>query len=184
MNKININKSNILVFDLDGTLLNTDLANFLSYKQALFDKFKIILPNATSRINAKSLNSFLSTSLNDLELSLVKHHKNAIYFNYIPQTSINKSLFDILLLYYKINKTILLTNATKTRAMKLINFHNLKEYFDHIYFNSSGNKYLNLINFFKLNSDNLIVFEDDIEEIKNAKFTGIKQIYCIRSQND
>lgn len=41
LNKININKSNILVFDLDGTLLNTDLANFLSYKQVYLISLKL-----------------------------------------------------------------------------------------------------------------------------------------------
>ena len=37
---INLNnifvKSNILLFDLDGTLINTNLANFLAYKEACY----------------------------------------------------------------------------------------------------------------------------------------------------
>ena len=35
LNAIKIDIDNILLFDMDGTLINTDYANFLSYKYAI-----------------------------------------------------------------------------------------------------------------------------------------------------
>lgn len=66
---------------------------------------------------------------------------------------------------HKTNRMILLTNVNKNRADELIKFYDLQNYFSYIYYSSSRNKYYNLINNLNLDSNNLIVYDDETIEI-------------------
>lgn len=66
---------------------------------------------------------------------------------------------------HKTNRIILLTNVNKNRADELVKFYDLQNYFSYIYYNSSRNKYCNLINNLNLDPNNLIVYDDETIEI-------------------
>lgn len=66
---------------------------------------------------------------------------------------------------HKTNRIILLTNTNKNRADELVKFYDLQNYFSYIYYNSSRNKYYNLINNLNLDPNNLIVYDDETIEI-------------------
>lgn len=80
-------------------------------------------------------------------------------------TKVNYLLYYLILELHKTNRIILLTNTNKNRADKFIKFYDLQNYFSYIYYNSSRNKYYNLINNLNLDPNNLIVYDDETIEI-------------------
>lgn len=66
---------------------------------------------------------------------------------------------------HKTNRIILLTNTNKNRADELVKFYDLQNYFSYIHYNSSRNKYYNLISNLNLDPNNLIVYDDETIEI-------------------
>lgn len=86
---------------------------------------------------------------------------------------INEKVYKLFLKFHLTNKTILATNANKKRAMELLKFHKISDLFTHVFCNSNGNKYLNLILIFNLNPKLLIAFKNDEKEIKMAIEAGL-----------
>lgn len=115
---INLNnifvKSNILLFDLDGTLINTNLANFLAYKEACYKILGISLSFSPRRFNLIFLEHILKSENIDIKYDIlvkIKSLKDEIYNNFIDQTIVNKNLKRIIINFYKTNKIFLITNA-------------------------------------------------------------------------
>jgi len=70
-----INSKTILLFDLDGTLIDTDKANFLAYKSAIFKIINIEIEDIyKERINRTLIKEILIDTSDELisEIVLVK----------------------------------------------------------------------------------------------------------------
>ena len=176
-----IKADTILFFDLDGTLVNTDFANFLSYKKAIqliTQTDKDISYNPNERFNRSSLKK-LVPNLTVTDYEKIIRQKEDNYQEQLSQTEVNKSVADILAHYFKTNKTVLVTNCREERALMTLNYHNLTDKFSNILFrqiSSNGNrinKYKNAISSLKLSAQRVIVFENEKKEIKDAIQAGI-----------
>lgn len=79
-----------------------------------------------------------------------------------------------------------MTNCLKDRALLILNYYDLTNKFSHLLFSqnlenrNTVNKYKNAINSLGLSTHNIVVFENDITEINNAKSVGILTNNIIR----
>ena len=169
-----ISSSNILLFDLDGTLLETDLANFYSYKKACYEVLGITLFLPYTRFDYRFLKDFLKQfNIDDTLMLRIKVLKDLYYKDFIFLTKINEYIKNVLVGAFKTNKTILVTNANKNRVSMLLDHHSLSCYFSHIFINKKQNKFSNLLNFYNFNPKKIILFENEKIEIQKAISAGI-----------
>jgi beta-phosphoglucomutase-like phosphatase (HAD superfamily) len=179
--KLNIRENNIIFFDMDGTLVDTDFANFLSYKKAIQS---FIQPNNEIEFNPnerfnRALLKIAVPNLTDTEYKKIIQKKEDNYKEHLSKTKLNKSVVDILIKYFKTNKTVLVTNSREDRALMILDYHNLSDKFSNIFFRNISdngnriNKYINAISSLDLSAQTVIVFENERPEIEDAILAGI-----------
>ena len=185
--KVTLNKitaDSILFFDMDGTLVDTSYANFLSYKKAIELVMKSdchIKYNPTQRFN-RSLLKIAIPNLTEKELTMIVSEKEKCYDNFLPETQLNNEIAEILDRYYKNNKTVLVTNCRKERALATLNYHGLTEKFSNLFFRQFGNgykkinKFQNAISKLGVPPNFVIAFENEESEIADAQKAGISII--------
>ena len=166
---------------MDGTLVDTDFANFLSYKKAIklvIGLDKEIHYNPNERFNRTTLKTVLP-NLTETEYEKIIRQKDENYKEHLSETILNKPVADILLKYSKTNKTVLVTNCREDRALMTLNYYNLTDKFSNLIFRqmsdneSRMNKYKNAISSLNLSVQTVIVFENEKQEIEDAKLAGI-----------
>ena len=93
-----VEPNSVFFFDLDGTLINTDMANFNSYKKAIFE---VLDSDCNLQFHFKD--RFTRNELGELFPRLKKYQidriielKEIYYEHYLPDTSIIKPVFNIL----------------------------------------------------------------------------------------
>ncbi len=164
---------------MDGTLVDTNFANFLSYKKAINSvmKNKIELNyNSNIRFNRDYFRkTFLD--LDELTYKVIIQRKESYYYYFLPNTKLNSKLIHLLLKYKSTNKIILVTNAYEDRAKATLKYHRIINKFDEIFYRSNtNNKYKNAISKLGVSPELVVLFEDENEEIQKAKQIGIKTI--------
>lgn len=184
---INIKPDSILFFDMDGTLIDTDFANYLSYKKAIqsVTNNKIDVPyNPIERFD-RSLLKKLLPNLTETEYEKIIKRKEEYYQGHLSYTKLNKLVVDILVQYSKTNKTILVTNCREDRALMTLNYHGLTDKFDNFFFrkfsnnNQKINKFQNTISALGISAKSVVAFENEETEIADAKQAGIEIINLI-----
>ncbi|MBT1524185.1 HAD hydrolase-like protein [Acinetobacter pittii] len=184
-NKCNrITPDMILFFDMDGTLVDSDYANFLAYQQAISSviKYDICLSyNSNCRLNRNSIKAALP-SLLETEYQEIIQEKENIYHQFLAKNRLYIEQVNILVEYSKSNKIILVTNSYRVRAMGILNYFNLTKYFDEIFCqesiieNNQFNKFENAILKLGVSPKKIIVFENEESEILLAIKAGIEII--------
>ncbi|MCS6905642.1 MAG: HAD hydrolase-like protein [Bacteroidia bacterium] len=180
--RIAIKPEHILLFDMDGTLVDTNLANFLAYKKAIQELFELeyFIPyNPYIRFNSNTLKRILPY-LNQATYEKIALTKEKYYVEYLEKTKLNEEITNLLLRYSKTNTTILVTNSKRNRAILTLKYHGVLDKFSYCYFGqevqtNTNNKYQNVIESLKILPQNIIVFEDEEEQIQNAIDAGIPQ---------
>jgi phosphoglycolate phosphatase-like HAD superfamily hydrolase len=176
-----INSDNVLFFDMDGTLVDTNYANFLSYKDAIKSVIQTdeeIHYNPNERFNRATLKKLIP-NLSEEDLEKIIQQKERNYKENINQTKLNTFVTDILIKYSKTNKTVLVTNCREDRAILTLEYHKLTKMFSNIFFRQISdnethiNKYKNAIDSLSLSAHTVIVFENEKAEIDDAILAGI-----------
>tara|TARA_R110000744_G_scaffold353376_1_gene459704 strand:- start:1324 stop:1905 length:582 start_codon:yes stop_codon:yes gene_type:complete len=181
--KLNIKENDILFFDMDGTLVDTDFANFLSYKKAIqsviLSENEINIEfNPNVRFNRASL-KIAVPNLTKSEYEKIIQKKEEYYKEHLSETKLIISVVDIVLKHHKTHKTVLVTNCREDRALMTLNYHNLTDKFSNIFFRKISengeriNKYKNAISSLSLSDQTVIVFENEKPEIEDAILAGI-----------
>ena len=178
---LNINSDTVLFFDMDGTLIDTDFANFLSYQEAI----KSVVQSETEiqyvpneRFNRTTLNRVVPNLTEERLVEIIKQ-KEINYNKHLSQTKLNKAVSDILIQYSKTNKTVLVTNCREDRAVLTLEYHKLIDKFNHFFFKEIDdkanrvNKYKNALNNLSLSAQIVVAFENEKVEIEDAKLAGI-----------
>ena len=99
---------------------------------------------------------------------IVLRIQDLYYKDFIFLTKVNEYIKNVLIKSFRTNKTILITNANKNRVRELLHHHSLSCYFSHIFINKTHNKFSNLLDFYDLNPNNIILFENEKIEIQKA----------------
>ncbi|MDY5938263.1 MAG: HAD hydrolase-like protein [Phocaeicola sp.] len=180
-----ITKATVFFFDMDGTLINTNTANFLSYKEAVSfvmgKETPFVSYNPMERFNRSLLRSlFLSFTESDYEKII--QEKERCYKDYISQTTIIKENVEILLKYSTTHKTVLVSNCRQDRGLDTLSYHGLTDKFTNLFYRDTTiitqriNKYQKAINLLEISPDNVVAFENEQTEIADAVEAGIKII--------
>lgn len=178
-----INSANVLFFDMDSTLVDTNYANYLSYKKAIqsVTHSETDIPyNPNQRFNREILKKVIP-SLAVVEYEKIIQEKERYYKDYLPKTKLNKMVADILIKYSKINKIVLVTNCREDRALLTLNYYGLTNKFSNIFYRQKAdnanriNKYENAISRLNISPLTVIVFENEKSEIDDALTAGINK---------
>jgi len=114
-----IKNDTIFLCDLDGTLIDTDETNFLSYQEAVKKVKNIdlkLLYKSNKRFTQEQLYQLIP-SLTEYEFSKIVKIKKAVYVKYLDKTKVNIKTFEAIEQFSNTHKLILVTNSSKNRAI-------------------------------------------------------------------
>lgn len=166
--------------DMDGTLVDSNYANFLSYKRALLDSNCGVLDVEfkNERFNRESLKE-RAPSLTDAQLETIIALKEECFMEYIMETRLNAELATLVKGCCDENKVILVTGCRGKRALEVLKHHKVLNYFSRLICwedtRQSGlsNKYESAIKLMGVSPDSVFIFEDDDICIEEAIRAGV-----------
>lgn len=155
-----------------------------TFKKAILSVTKFdygLTYNSKKRFNRSSLKNAIP-NLTKSEYDRIIQKKEKYYKYFIHETKLNRDIADILFKYSKSNKTVLVTNCRKERAMITLKYFGLDNKFGNIFCRENQdnelkiNKFKNAILKLGISPDLIIAFENEESEIAEAKEAGIRII--------
>ena len=178
-------KNQLAIFDLDGTLYDTKEVNYRSYLEALKIigyNVKIDLDYYSKQCNSIHYRLFLPKlvkEITDEEMDKVHKIKKSLYSNNLRYAKRNNHLFNIIDSIANSYYIALVTNANQKNASEILEKHSDKGKFDLIISHEniinpkpSPNSFEIAMNHFKMSPKQTIVFEDSDVGIQAAQKSG------------
>jgi phosphoglycolate phosphatase-like HAD superfamily hydrolase len=123
------NANSVLLFDLDGTLVETNEANNLAYLMAINEIMGLNFGvNSIFRITREKLSCLLPQASKE-ELNKIILLKEKYFSKFLNYTRVNVELFEVLKRFKAQNRLILITRSKRERALAVLKHHGLLDYF-------------------------------------------------------
>ena len=171
-----VEQNKIAVFDLDGTLIETDAANTAAYHAAM-QKYGVDVFGVYGRVTASVIRQILCDNCKD-DVDAIVDEKVARYCHELWRTRLGPAANDLECVMVEravFDKVVLLTDSSERRAMETLNYHSLAGCFDEIVCNGcKGNKYANYFKDFDSDPAACVVWENEEGQIKSAIAAGVK----------
>lgn len=174
-------KTKLALFDLDGTLYDTRMVNYCSYKKAL-ERFGCTLNYNffCKECNGNHYTSFLPRIMKNINhMEDVHNLKKCFYQDFLSETIENKHLFEIICCIKKDYYIGLVTTASRKNSEDILKYHNRLEKFDIMICQEDVEKkkpapegFIKAMNCCGINKENTIIFEDSEAGIKAAEQSG------------
>lgn len=173
--------SGFVVFcDMDGTLIDTDQANYLSYRKAVLEVTHGVhdVQHSAERLNRESMKKQLPYLIEE-EYEKITCLKAKYFPEFLSETRVNNSLAGLMRKFSGNSKTVLVTCCRKKRAMDMLRYHKLRKLFSRLICwediprGGSSNKYENALNLTRTNPAAVIVFENDVADVEEAVLAGV-----------
>lgn len=170
------NMSNIAIFDLDGTLVDTDAANAAAYDAALRRFGFGGLAGVSGRVSSNIIRR--AAKLCDDEMDAVIRVKVDVYRRVLGHTRLGPAadaLRSVLDNRNAFSKFVLLTDSVERRAYETLRYWSLDGCFDEIVCNGGrGDKYANYFSSFDSDPAACVVWENENRQIHAAIAAGVK----------
>lgn len=116
-----MNNIQVILTDLDGTLIDTDQANNFAYRKAINSYMPYLEVPIVKRITKEVIDKYCT----DKELA-EKIQKEKIEYNsqFLAHTYLNKELVDFLISNKNTTEICLVTKASPERVIQLLDHHN------------------------------------------------------------
>ncbi len=167
----------IAIFDLDGTVVDTDAANSAAYNVALRRAGIWNFSGLVGRITANTIRDIVE-GLSGAEVDEVVRMKIKAYCHELWRTHLGPAadaLRCVLLNRDAFDKIVLLSNSTEHRAMETLRYYGWGNLFDEIVCNAGiGDKYENYFKSFDSDPAACVVWENEEGQIMSAIAAGVK----------
>ena len=167
----------VAVFDLDGTLVETDVANSAAYRDALDGLGIGNVMGLYGRITAGVIRGTMA-GLSDLEMNEIVRQKVEAYCHHLWRTRLGPAadaLKCALVNRKAFEKIVLVTDSAERRALETLQFHGMTGCFDEIVCNEGvGDKFANYFDSFDTDPAACVVWENEEGKIKSAIAAGVK----------
>ena len=185
----------VLLFDLDGTLVNTDFI-YIKVWSELLKKYNIICDKIFFDyfIKGKSDNTFMSyidSSITPDKIVEISRRKDKLFIEYLQKED-NVLINGVLNFFkeHKHDKIAIVTSCNKEAAYYILQHTGLDKYIDLVIASEHCNHhkpdpepYLKAIKYFNVNKENVFIFEDSYSGYCSAKRTHVKNICLIENIN-
>ncbi len=172
----------LAIFDMDGTLFNTNDVNYYAYKEAL-GKYNVSIDYDyyCDYCNGRHYTVFIPPLVNNDKEKIQDIHKikKEAYVKYLDKVKLNERLIDIIKGIKNNYHIALVTTASKKNTYEILEYTKTKELFDliltadeilHPKPNPEG--FLKAIDHFKVDPIDCMIFEDSDVGIEAAIKTG------------
>lgn len=169
-------EKNIAIFDLDGTLVETDAANSAAYRSALEGMGFRNVPGAHGRMTAETVRAAMW--LNAADMADVARAKVEAYRRELWRTRLGPAadaLKRVLVNRSAFAKVVLLTDSHERRAWETLAHWGLARHFDEIVCNGGrGDKYANYFGASDSDPATCVVWENEDAKIASAIAAGAR----------
>lgn len=172
----------LALFDLDGTLFDTEMVNFHAYQKAIEEVgFTLDYEEFKEKCIGRQFRDFIVEILpNQEELYKTIHkRKKELYKTFLNKARVNKHLIEIASLMKKEYNIAIVTTASKENVNDILKEFQLENFFDYVLTGDdvTHNKpnpecYLKAIEHFGAKIEDVIIFEDSLPGIQAAEQTG------------
>ncbi|MBR4053102.1 MAG: HAD family hydrolase [Alistipes sp.] len=174
---LNIKAGDTLLFDMDGTLIDTDACNTKAYKMAIASVLGENLAQLldVARIERKVLRDRL-TWISEEQFARIVALKEQFYACFIDEISVIPSTLAILNRLAETHQVVLVTNACRSRTIQTLRHLGLENKFDDIITKDDChgiNKFETALTQFNLNPNSVWVFENEEVQARCAVAVGI-----------
>lgn len=176
----------LAIFDMDGTLFNTNYINYYAYKEAL-DKYNVFIDfdYYCNYCNGRHYKVFIPPLVNNDEEKIEDIHniKKIAYSKYLYKVKINEHLFNIIDKIKGEYKIAIVTTASKKNTYEILEYTKKIDLFDLILTSEDFKKlkpdpegFLLAMNKFKTEPSECVIFEDSEVGLEAANITGASVI--------